>query len=250
VACSAVVTEDATGRDANHATIFFRGGKQEPKRVTLEKFIEDYALTIEDSEEAEATGHIARFENIGHAVIESDSRFFEYVLTLIDSPGLEYRDTCAEIASGHLSKADAVIYTLRADALFTKTDKEHLRKTYGCKNPNNVFFVINRINQVSDVEDVKDTTKAYLKGIFKDESGSFNAKLYNRRVFFVNALGAYEGKLPGGDRKKYETSGVPEFEAELERFLLSGERYTAALQTVVALMADSYVRTKKTIKPR
>ncbi|MDR1539417.1 MAG: hypothetical protein LBU32_15740 [Clostridiales bacterium] len=93
MACSAVVTENAAGRDANHATIFFRGGRQEPKRVTLDKFIDDYALTIEDAEETEATGHIARFENIGHAVIESDNRFFEYGLTLIDSSGLEDRDT-------------------------------------------------------------------------------------------------------------------------------------------------------------
>lgn len=249
VACSAVVTEITKGSDTDHAMIYYRDGRT-PSKIPLEQFIEQYALTVEDEAEAYATGRIARFEMIDHAVIESDSRFCEYGLTLIDSPGLEDKATCTEIATGYVSKADAVIYCLRADTgLFTQTDKEYLERTYYGKSAKNAFFVINRINLVPEEEreEVRSTALVYLKDVFTDENGRFDEELYNRRVFFVDALGAYNGKIaPEGDSKRqlYEESGVPEFEAELEHFLLSGERYAAMLQSVLTLMANAHVQTE------
>lgn len=130
---------------------------------------------------------------------------------IIDSPGLNDSESRTKVTMEYLTKADAIIFLLRADQLCTLDEMnfiEYNLKGNGFENP---FFVVNRFDLVRDRE--KATMKTYAYSKLK-EFTSFGESGF----FFVSALNALDGKMDN-DEEKYRNSGMQEFEKRLSEFL-------------------------------
>jgi hypothetical protein len=86
-----------------------------------------------------------------------------------------------------------------------------------------VFFVINYINEIEDEVDklqLYERARIILSKYFCDSYGNFDESLYNKRVFWINALGALKARLSSApDEIAFKNSGMKELEEQLEALL-------------------------------
>jgi hypothetical protein len=143
------------------------------------------------------------------------------------------------VATAFLKQAQAVILVLNATRILTADERAFIEKTLGFgagdRGPalHHVFFVINRMNQVDDPDEIKTWVERELAPHFRRD-GALDRDLYERRVFFVDARGALdERSKEQPDEACLEATGVPGLERELERFLTSEEKVSAALQSTI-----------------
>lgn len=163
-------------------------------------------------------------------------------MILIDSPGLKEDAARTKMAHNFLKQSQAIIFVLRADRLLGEDEKEFFECYFKPGQVNNVFIVINFINLAKEkgqetVDGVKRRTKNFFKDYYLDREGDFDRDFYNRRVFFVNALGALEVRTEIADKAVLNSSGVLELEEELEKFLASPEKVTATFDSTVELLS-------------
>ena len=130
---------------------------------------------------------------------------------IIDSPGLNEHATRTRVTMEYLSKADAILMVLNAQALCSESEMDFIEndlKGQGFVDP---FFVINRFDCIPkrEQEMVKRFASVKLK-----EFTSFGQS----GIYFVSALDALEGKLDQ-DTERFEGSGMAEFEKDLSDFL-------------------------------
>lgn len=131
---------------------------------------------------------------------------------IIDSPGLNEAEARTKVTMDYLTKADAIIFLLRVDALCSQEEMnfvEYNLKGNGFENP---FFIINRFDIINS-EREKQQIKTFVYGKLKEYT-----TLGENGFYFVSALNALDGKVDG-DSQKYQRSGMPEFEKRLSEFL-------------------------------
>jgi GTPase SAR1 family protein len=133
-------------------------------------------------------------------------------IEIIDSPGLNEDAERQKITIDYLPTVDAVIFVLSCEALVSTTEKvaiESIREL----GHESLFFICNRFNLVPEEEqdDLKQHARTILNPLTKEG---------NRYIFFVNALGALEGRLKG-DQEQVKLSNIPKVESELKIFLAS-----------------------------
>lgn len=131
---------------------------------------------------------------------------------IIDSPGLNEAESRTKVTMDYLTKADAIIFLLRADQLCSQDEMnfvEYYLKGNGFDKP---FFVINRFDTIRNDRE-KAQIKAYAYAKLKEYT-SFGESGF----FFVSALNALDGKM-NMDAALYEGSGLPAFEKRLSEFL-------------------------------
>lgn len=131
---------------------------------------------------------------------------------IIDSPGLRENPVRTQVTMGYLSQADTVIFAMSALSAGSKDETDFLGETlpmYGITEQN-LFCVVNRINQVRN-----DRERARVMKFVDDLM-----KPFTKRIFYVNALDALEGRLDG-DERKVEGSQVPALERDLTDYLTS-----------------------------
>lgn len=129
---------------------------------------------------------------------------------IIDSPGLNESHTRQQITTDYMAHVDAVIFVLSCDRLASKGEIEMI-ETLRHMGHEDIFFVCNRINMIrrrerNDVMQYGLTRLAPLTRRGADH------------VFFVNALGALDGRLDDIEEDVAD-SGIYALEAKLERFL-------------------------------
>jgi len=132
-------------------------------------------------------------------------------IELVDSPGLNEAETREAVTMQYLDKADAILFVVSARKVGSDSEnkfiKLHLKDRF-----NHIYFIFNQWDLVDTEEDRRDTMKSAKETFceFTDfgESG----------IYFVSARNALIGKT----QKKpdlLKSSGMPEFEKELENFL-------------------------------
>ena len=248
----------------NPQVAIYESGRDEPRLVSWEAFVEEFQLSRQDQETLQERGTVDRFRHVEYAQVECLHPICANGVKLIDSPGLGEHISRTRVATNFLKQSQAVIFVLNATRILGQEERDFIDSVLGQGRLNHVFFVVNRINQVDerDVPDIRSWVENGLRPHFLDEIGSFDQDFYQRRVFFVDAKGAldarrgvgapgdggprayarrpYGGSTPSGtwpvDQAQLEASGVPALERELERFLTTDEKVAAALQSTVQFL--------------
>ena len=250
VACTAVIAVVKYGNSDSVRVVYTPESKLAPRNITLEELSQNFVLTDEDERCVEAGEQLNRFAKVSHVELFSDNEFFADGTCLIDSPGLEDRLSCTNATNNFLPEANAVVFMLDAAALFSAKEREYISDNFNGKHMTNLFFLVNRVNQLVPGQlesSVIPGVKNGLKDVFVDENGRFDEKLYNRRVFFVDAYGAECArtgepyKIKVGNREmtvpvELEDTGMVAFEDELRAFLNSDERIAALINSALAVM--------------
>jgi len=131
-------------------------------------------------------------------------------IEIIDSPGLNEDAERQKITIDYLPTVDAVIFVLSCEALVSTTEKEAIESIRELGHES-LFFICNRFNLVPEEEqdDLKQHARLILSPLTKEG---------NRYIFFVNALGALDGRLKS-DQEQVKQSNIPRVESELKIFL-------------------------------
>lgn len=243
-AATAVISQVLYGTDTGNVKIF-KNSSAIPELMPLGRFMEEYKLTDEDMEMIEDTGGLDRFSDVDYVTLESEHELFRDGVQLIDSPGLGEAVARTKTTNTFIPQANAVVFLLDATHLFSDLEKQYIKKhfAYVEPKPRNVFFVVNRMNQTNDPEAIQRQCKKMLRPVFTIDE-VFDEELYDNRVFFINAYGAFqmrkEGREPVG-------TGMVEFQAALEGFLSSNDKALAKYQTALANMARVYKEVQEEI---
>lgn len=140
---------------------------------------------------------------------------------IVDSPGLRENPARTQVTMSYLSQADTVVFAISALSAGSKDETDFLADTlplYGISEQN-LFCVVNRINQVRNDRERARVMK-FVDNLMKP---------YTKRIFYVNALDALEGRLDGNDAK-VESSNIPALEHDLTDYL-ANERGKVKLAT-------------------
>lgn len=256
-ACTAIINVTKGGNDIDHVKVYHTDSV-EPEVITKEQFLEEYNITDEEIESIEQFGvGLDRYKNVEYAETECNHELFRNGVQIIDSPGLEENVSRTKATLSFVPKANAIIFELNAIKLFSANEREYIEEHFADKQRKNVFFLVNRMNQLMDEDSVVEIKKSVRKGlhdVFLDANGVFDEELYRKRVFFINAYGAYCAKI-GKPQKmivndelyvvKEKDTGMPEFEEALTEFLTSEERLIATFQSTLTNMANSYLAAEK-----
>lgn len=212
-----------------------------PLNMDFDSFFKEFTLSVEDRKNIEELGYFNRFENIKYAQIERNYRLLANGVRLIDSPGLEDEKSRTDLVLSYLNECQAVILVLNAQQLLTQSEREFIEEELVNSNFNNIFFVVNKINLVdeNEVEEVEEYLRQQIQHHFLDSHGDFDADSYQRRVFFVNAQGALEARTSNNNSFSLNESGIPELESELEYFLTSDRKNTAAFEVTFQRLSEA-----------
>ncbi|MBR4329427.1 MAG: dynamin family protein, partial [Candidatus Riflebacteria bacterium] len=146
------------------------------------------------------------------------SNLLENGVEIIDSPGLNEHETRTKVTSEYLTKADAILFVLNAQAICSQEEMKFIEKSlnsYGFTNP---FFIVNRFDAIRERE----------KQRMIDFTHSKLDKYTKQKIYFISALDALDGK-EDNDEALLEKSGVPALEKDLADFL-TNERGKAKLK--------------------
>lgn len=127
---------------------------------------------------------------------------------IIDSPGLNEAETRTKVTLDYLSKADAILMVLNAEALCARDEMEFIENNLKLQGFEDPFFLVNRFDLIRDREKQRIRDFARLK--LQDYTGN--------EIFYISALDALDGKI-NGDAEKVDASGLPAFESTLSDFL-------------------------------
>lgn len=127
---------------------------------------------------------------------------------IIDSPGLNEAETRTKVTLDYLSKADAILMVLNAEALCARDEMEFIENNLKLQGFEDPFFLVNRFDLIRDREKqrIKDFARLKLQDYTSNE------------IFYISALDALDGKIDG-DAQKVDASGLPAFESTLSDFL-------------------------------
>ncbi len=141
---------------------------------------------------------------------------------IIDSPGLNEHDIRQKVTTDYLSKVDAILFVLSCEVLCSQSELDFIDTKLKSMGHEDIFFICNRINQIRSKE--RENIKEH--AFFKLEP---RTKLGREGIFFIDALGALEGRLDR-DEQRVNQSGVPQLEQELAEFLTSQRGRIKVLQ--------------------
>lgn len=255
---TAVITKIIFNEPDERVVIFKRDEvdeKGEPVTIVMkdiEEFFKEYHVDTSDTEKF--------LKLVDHVVLyQKDSGIAGSMVQLVDSPGTRASAADDIVALNFAQKADALVFLINAGVALDKEDKDYIAAHFAKKQMKNVFFVVNKINLIVNDEDIdilEQYVREQLNDVFVDENGIFDEELYQKRVFYVDALGSMNtrmGRETQVTRRRTEMipddeTGVPEFEAELGEFLTSGDKDKAALSAYRSQMADMYLIAEQSIE--
>ncbi len=130
---------------------------------------------------------------------------------IIDSPGLNEHATRTRVTTEYLSKADAVLFVMNAQALCSQEEMSFIENNMIPQGFEDTFFVVNRFDCIPDRE--KPMIQRFAKMKLANcttfgESG----------IYYLSGLMALRGKQKR-DAAMLKASGVPAFEMRLSKYL-------------------------------
>lgn len=131
---------------------------------------------------------------------------------IIDSPGLNEHATRTRVTMDYLSKADAILFVLSAQALCAKEEMTFLENSLAGQGFMDPIFVVNRFDCIPERE------KPAIVRFAKQKLERFTS--YGPKgIFFTSALNALEAKK-SRDSAKLKESGMMHLEMALSEFLI------------------------------
>lgn len=218
VPCTSVRT--VIRRGARRETVLIHR-KDAVEEMSLDSFLSDMRYSAQDENEQMRFGRVARFEDIDYAEVIDDIPLLPSGFQIMDTPGLEDKSSATLMTLEAWEKSAVVIYVCSNRGLSQK-DREILAENVS-EGGKNLFVVINKCDQILDRDELaKLKKKVYfdLECIYKNEDGSVNEKLMQKRIFFVSSLKVLNEE-PGASHSA--CAGFPLFEQALEDFLSSSE---------------------------
>ena len=207
--CTAIINEVKWG-EKPRAILHFNQvdgqEREEPKEIPVDE-IKKYVVIKEDVDQSQAINE-SPYEKLE---IFWPLKLCKDRIEIIDSPGLNEHKTRQQVTESYLVTVDAIILVLSCEQLFSKSEQEVVDNKLLPMGHEDIFFVCNRINLIrrNEVDRVKDSALRKL---------SSRTRLGPERIFFIDALGALDGKL-GHNNEALQKSGVPQLEIALQKFL-------------------------------
>ena len=207
------------------AQIHFKDGSVQT--VSVEELTNYVTKITAESEEMAA--------KVDHAVVQYPCLFCQNGVQIVDTPGLNDDDRMTAISEQVIPTLDAIIMVLAVDSPFSKSEAEFVRNKVMTSDLGRIIFVVNKIDHIDEddvdrvLEDIRKRIEssvlekmAAVYGRDSDEYKSARSKLGDIRLLPISARNALRGRVKN-DRRKYQESGYPEFEAMLSK-LLTEER--------------------------
>lgn len=150
---------------------------------------------------------------------------------LQDSPGLNEHSSRSETTWAQVERSDAVVLVLDAERIDTESDRECMKSLWSAqRDPRTIFVLWNKIDRYYDSAD-EARTREELARFAREAHAATEAMGFHRdRVWLVSAKDALSGRVKNDDAV-LASSGLPEFESALGRFLVNNERSVAKLLT-------------------
>lgn len=128
---------------------------------------------------------------------------------IIDSPGLNEDETRTRVTMDYLSKVDAILYVLNANAICAGDEMRFVKNDLYGNYIDSVFFIVNRFDQIRPREQpqIRQYAELKLKEFYPQPE-----------VFCISALNALDGRLDN-DTNMVEASGIIPLEKRLTEFL-------------------------------
>lgn len=229
--CTAIINEVKYSKDERYAIIHFKHPIPTPMPQLAPKvkaYIEKFAgkpvnpikikpedinqfVVINDEAEDQKEGTVqSPFER---AEIFWDLPLCEQGVEIIDTPGLEENIARTIVTKSYLSQADAIVFVLDCNALYSESEKESIQEDVLSAGHEYAIFVCNRINQIKDKD--KEELKGRAYKMLQDKT-----RLGKEGVIFVDAETAKESKVVN-DMNKYAQTGMLEFEEQLSKVLVN-----------------------------
>lgn len=249
VPATAIVSYIRLGEDVN-VHVFFKDGHKEV--MSTDDFFNRFKFNADDTEECRNTGKVSRFADVQDSVVYCHMPLLENGVQILDTPGLEDKESATNTTMEAAANANAIIYTCSAEnGSFYKNDISFFEENFDNRHLNNVFFLINKSDLKDDetLVQVKVQIKAQLKKVFQKEDGTFDEELFNKRVFFVSAKNTLELKL-GEIHDSFKDRDIPafqQFEEDLEEFLTTDARAKATLDGCLKKLKDAESSVKHVI---
>lgn len=241
---TAIISYIRYGKGTNKVFVHFNDGRVE--EMSFHDFFNEYKFNNEDAIECKKTNKVTRFLHIDKSIVNCEMPLLENGVQILDSPGLEDKESATKITINAARNANAILYTGSfPSGGFNVHDVLYFKPNFDGRQLNNVFFIINKVDYASSADElnyVKDYFKTQLMDVFTDGNGKFNQQLYDKRVFFVSAKYALEYKT-GEHSEKYSERDLPDFlkfEKELENFLTTDERSIATFTSCFSKLANAY----------
>ena len=222
--CSATLNYIRWSPDKN-AQIHFKDGSAQT--VAVEELTNYVTKVTAESEEMAAT--------VDHAVVHYPCMFCQNGVQIVDTPGLNDDDRMTAISEQVIPTLDAIIMVLAVDSPFSKSEAEFVRNKVMTSDLGRIIFVVNKIDHIDEddvdrvLADIRKRIEtsvlektAAVYGKDSEEYKATRSKLGEIRLLPISARNALKGRVKN-DRRKYEESGYPEFEAMLSK-LLTEER--------------------------
>lgn len=243
--------------DPSDAVKVYYNDETEPECISKEAFDAKYNRDMEQTERI-IRGDITveQYKNIKYAEISCEPNSLPVGLQLIDTPCLEDKNSTRRIEQQFLSNADVIVFVLDGTAPFRKAEYEFIQTHFSKKHITNVFFLVNKADTIlaNNIMNIAEKcVRDKLHDVFLDENCNVDEKLYNSRVFFVDALtslcartgfkyvckGAQWVQLPV-DSIEDQFTGILEFEAALTEYLNSEVFLAGKLEAILKNMAHTY----------
>lgn len=209
--CTAIINEikwGETRRAVLHFSLDENGNNQpSPKEIPIDQ-IEDYVVIKDGVNEKEA------IHNMPYEKVELfwDLDLCKNGVEIIDSPGLNENEVRQKVTMDYLSTVDAILFVLTCEALASQSEIDVINNTLRKAGHEDIFFVCNRFDSIrkKEQEDIKQYGINKLAPLTKKGA---------KRVFFISALKALEGRLDN-EQEEVEISGVLPLEKDLQEFLI------------------------------
>lgn len=222
--CSATLNYIRWNPEKN-AEIHFKDGSTQT--VAVEELTNYVTKITAESEEMAAT--------VDYAVVHYPCMFCQNGVQIVDTPGLNDDERMTEISERVIPTLDAIIMVISVDSPFSQSEAEFVRNKVMTSDLGRIIFVVNKIDHIDedDVDRVLDAIRkkieisvlektAAVYGKDSEEYKTTRSRLGEIRLLPISARNALKGRVKN-DRRKYEESGYPKFEAMLSK-LLTEER--------------------------
>ncbi|AVH64056.1 GTP-binding protein [Nostoc sp. 'Peltigera membranacea cyanobiont' 213] len=204
--CTAIINEVKWG-DSKRALLHFsnvgNGTVKPPKEIPIEQ-IEEYVV-IQDN--------VSEIHENSYDKVELfwPLQLCQNGVEIIDSPGLNEHDIRQKVTMDYLSSVDAILFVMSCEVLASQSEISFIDNNLRSMGHEDIFFICNRINQIRSKE--RDSIKAHAYSKLEQRTSR-----QREGIFFIDALGALEGRLDGDENRVYQ-SGVPQLEEEIAKFL-------------------------------
>lgn len=159
---------------------------------------------------------------------------------IIDSPGLNEDAERQKITLDYLSTIDAAVFVIACDFPVATSEQEAI-DTVKQADHETIFFVCNRFNMIAKAEDRERVKKRCISLLAP------LTKQGEKHVFFIDALGALEGRLHQNEAQ-VEQSNLPALEEELRTFLVQERGRVKLMRPAAGL--KSAIREARTAIPQ